>query len=97
MGQKISIKFEIDKGSCKALREKQFHMGVAKPNKGSTKINKGLIMSFYGVEELEELHKRYPTKDRRCCCIKVDTTPTLPCKNSLAKLKAISYKYITLK
>lgn len=50
-----------DKGSCKPLREKQFHMGMEKPNKGSTKINKALIMSFYGAEELGELHQRYAT------------------------------------
>ena len=61
MSQKISTNFEADKGSCKPLREKQSHMGVEKPNKGSTEINKGLIMSFYRVEKLEELHKRYPT------------------------------------
>ena len=61
MSQKMSTNFETDKGSCKPLREKQFHMGVEKLNKGSTKITKGLTMPFYGVEELEELHKRYPT------------------------------------
>lgn len=27
---------------------------------GSTRINKGLTMSFYGAEELEELRKQYP-------------------------------------
>lgn len=57
----MSTNFETDKESCKPLREKQFHMGVEKSNKDSTKINKGLTMSFYGVEELKELHKRYST------------------------------------
>ena len=50
-----------DRGSCKPLQEKPIHMGIEDPIKGSTKTNKALTMSFYGVEELEELQKRYPT------------------------------------
>lgn len=50
-----------DRGSCKLLQEKPIHMRTEDPIKGSTKTNKGLTMSFYGVEELEELRKRYPT------------------------------------
>lgn len=50
-----------DQGSCKPLREKQSHMDIEKPNKGSIRINKALTMSFYGAKELEELHKRYAT------------------------------------
>ena len=59
MSQKISINFEADKESCKSLREKQFHINVKKLNKDSTKINKGLTISFYRVKKLKELHKQY--------------------------------------